>query len=65
MNDKKEKFKKQSHLPFHQNKIKYLEISSVQSLSHVKLFATPWTACSTPGFPVHHQLPKLAQTHVH
>ena len=20
--------------------------------------------CSTPGFPVHHQLPKLAQTHV-
>ena len=22
-------------------------------------------ACSTPGFPVHHQLPELAQTHVH
>ena len=21
--------------------------------------------CSTPGFPVHHQLLKLAQTHVH
>ena len=21
--------------------------------------------CSTPGFPVHHQLPKLPQTHVH
>ena len=21
--------------------------------------------CSTPGFLVHHQLPKLAQTHVH
>ena len=21
--------------------------------------------CSTPGFPVHHQFPKLAQTHVH
>ena len=21
--------------------------------------------CSTPGFPVHHQLPKLAQTHAH
>ena len=21
--------------------------------------------CSTPGFPVHHQLPVLAQTHVH
>ena len=21
--------------------------------------------CTTPGFPVHHQLPELAQTHVH
>ena len=21
--------------------------------------------CRTPGFPVHHQLPALAQTHVH
>ena len=21
--------------------------------------------CSTPGFPVHHQLPYLAQTHIH
>ena len=21
--------------------------------------------CSTPGFPVHHQLPDLTQTHVH
>ena len=38
---------------------------SVQSLSRVQLFATPWTNCSTPGFPVHHQLLKLAQTHVH
>ena len=26
---------------------------------------TPRTACSTSGFPVHHQLPELAQTHVH
>ena len=24
----------------------------------------PW-GCITPGFPVHHQLPKLAETHVH
>ena len=22
-------------------------------------------ACHTPGFPVHHQLPELTQTHVH
>ena len=21
--------------------------------------------CSTPGFPVHHQLPEFTQTHVH
>ena len=41
------------------------KFSSVQLLSHVQLFATPWTACSTPGFPVHHQLLELAQTHVH
>ena len=26
------------------------------SLSRVRLFATPWTACSTPGFPVFHSL---------
>ena len=37
------------------------QFSSVQLLSHVRFFATPWTA----GFPVHHQLPELAQTHVH
>ena len=24
-----------------------------------------WTDCSTPGFPVHHKLLRLAQTHVH
>ena len=33
-------------------------------LSHVQLFATP-TDCNMPGLPVHHQLPELAQTHVH
>ena len=35
-------------------------IRSVQSLSRVRLFATPCTVCSTPGFPVHHQLLELA-----
>ena len=40
-------------------------ISSVQSLSRVQLFVTPWTDCNTPGFPVHHQLPEFTQTHVH
>ena len=37
-------------------------ISSVQSLSRVWL-CKPMD-CSTPGFPVHHQLLPLAQTHV-
>ena len=36
-------------------------ISSVQLLSRVRLFATPWTA----GLPVHHQLPEFTQTHSH
>jgi len=40
-------------------------LSSVQPLSHVRLFVTPWTACSTPRLPVHYQLPEPAQTHVH
>ena len=37
--------------------------SSVQSLSCVRL-CNPMD-CSTPRFPVHHQFPELAQTHVH
>ena len=36
---------------------------SVQFLSHIWL-CDPMD-CSTPGFPVHHQLLELAQTHVH
>ena len=38
--------------------------SCFQSLSHVRLFATPMD-CSTPGFPVLHHLLEVAQTHVH
>ena len=38
-------------------------ISSVQSLSHVQL-CDPMDY-SMPDFAVHHQLPELAQTHVH
>ena len=38
--------------------------SSVQLLNRFWLFVTPWIgACE--GLPVHHQLPELAQTHVH
>ena len=36
----------------------------VQLLSCVWLLATPRTV-STPGFPVLHHLPELAQTHIH
>ena len=41
--------------------------SSVQFSSVAQLCPTPCDPmdCSTPGFPVHHQLPELAQTHVH
>ena len=35
------------------------------SISCVQLFVNPWTVCSTPGFPVHHQPLEFAQTHVH
>ena len=35
----------------------------VQLLSRVRL-CDPMD-CSTPGFPIHHQLLELAQTHVH
>ena len=38
-------------------------ISSVQSLSRVQL-CDPMNR-STPGLPVHHQLPEFTQTHVH
>ena len=36
----------------------------VKSLSRVRLFVTPMD-CSTPGLPIHHQLPELTQNHVH
>ena len=32
---------------------------AVQWLSCVRLFATPWTACSTPCFPILRYLPEL------
>ena len=41
------------------------KFSSVQSLSCVQPFATDSMNHSTPGLPVHHQLPESTQTHVH
>jgi len=40
-----------------------VQFSSVQSLSHVRL-CDPINR-STPGLPVHHQLPEFTQTHIH
>ena len=42
-------------------------ISSVQFSSVAQSYLTLFDPmdCSMPGFPVHHQLPQLAQTHVH
>ena len=46
---------------------KLLNISSVQfsSVTQSCLILCDPMECSTQGFPVHHQLPELAQTHVH
>ena len=42
----------------------HLRLCSIQlSLSRVRLCDS--MDCSTPGLPVHHQFPELAQTHVH
>ena len=43
--------------------INCIQFSSVQSLSRVQL-CDPMNR-STPGLPVHHQLPEFTQTHVH
>ena len=42
-----------------------LTFSSVNSVTHLCPTLCSPTDCSTPGFPVHHQLPEIAQTHVH
>ena len=43
----------------------WLQFSLVQFRHSVaSMFCDPMD-CSKPGFPVHHQLPELAQTHVH
>ena len=45
----------------------WLTILSDQFSSVAQLYLTLYDHrdCSTPGFPVHHQLPELAQTHAH
>ena len=51
-----------SHYQYHKLALLLFQFSSVSQLcptlcGHV--------GCSTPGLPVHHQLPELTQTHVH
>ena len=46
-----------------ESKTEIYTFSSVQLLSRVWLFVTPWT-CSMPGLPVHHQFLEFTQTHV-
>ena len=41
----------------------FVLVTVVQSLSHVRFFATPGTA-ACQGFPVLHYLLEFAQTHV-
>ena len=43
-------------------KLERSQFSSVQLLSCVRLFCDPMNR-STPGLPVHHQLPESTQTH--
>ena len=48
-------------------KVNHMSWSSSVLSSVAQSCPTLWEPmdCSTPGFPVHHQLPELAQTHIH
>ena len=43
----------------------FISTSSVSSVTQTCLTLCDPMVCCIPGFPVHHQLPELAQTHVH
>ena len=55
------------HFHFCPSKKKVTRLNSIQFSSVVQscLILCDPMDCSTPGFPVHHQLLELAQTHVH
>ena len=46
-------------------KIKWPEKSEFSSVAQTCLILCNPMDCSTPAFPVHHQLPELTQSHVH
>ena len=54
---------KSSLVFFHGNNI--LQVQSVSSVAQSCPTLCNPMDCSTPGLPVHHQLPELTQTHVH
>ena len=60
-------FSLQCLLSFHNFLFCILQFSSVQFSSVAQLCPTLCNPmnCSTPGLPVHHQLPESTQTHVH
>ena len=45
--------------------IVYLYPDQIRSVTHLCLTLCDPMNCSTPGLPVHHQLPEFTQTHVH
>ena len=57
------------HLAIHKSQMlkNRIKAASVQFRSRAQSCPTLRNPmdCSTPGFPVHHQQPELAQTHVH
>ena len=61
----KEELLESLQLYYKQKAIEKFQFSSVQfSRSVVSNFCDPMD-CSTPGLPVHHQLPEFTQTHAH
>ena len=49
----------------HQESLECLNIYIFSLVTQLCLTLCNPMDCSTPGFPVHHQLPEFAQTHVH
>ena len=45
--------------------VSYVCVSQLSSVAHSCPTLCDPKDCSTPGFPVHQQLPELAQTHIH
>ena len=63
------KYSEVASIPFGTCRIILLNIFSLSSVSSVQSLSRVWLCdlrdYSTTGLPVHHQLPELAQTHVH